>query len=91
MAHAVAGSHNNPDTDELIAGRIARLSQGQLDCLRLVDQHYASSADHSALQLGDFGERRFDAKFVPGLRTVGFGDGSECPPQQASADLRIVA
>jgi len=33
-----------------------------------------------------------DAKqFVPGLRTVSFGEGSECPPRVAHADLRIVA
>ena len=30
-------------------------------------------------------------QFVPGLRTVGFGDMQECPPKQARADLRIVA
>jgi hypothetical protein len=30
-------------------------------------------------------------QFVPGLRTVGFGDMQECPPQQARADLRVVA
>jgi hypothetical protein len=30
-------------------------------------------------------------QFVPGLRTVGFGDMQECPPQAAKADLRIVA
>jgi hypothetical protein len=28
---------------------------------------------------------------IPGLRTVSFGDGDECPPKTASADLRIVA
>ena len=28
---------------------------------------------------------------VPGLRTVGFGDAQECPPQQAHVDLRVVA
>lgn len=28
---------------------------------------------------------------VPGLRTVAFGDGDECPPQQPSATLRVVA
>ena len=34
-----------------------------------------------------------DAKqFIPGLRTVGFGDVSECPPPpKGSVDLRIVA
>ena len=30
-------------------------------------------------------------QFVPGLRTVGFGDAQECPPQTALADLRVVA
>lgn len=30
-------------------------------------------------------------QLVPGLRTVGFGDAQECPPQQARADLRVVA
>lgn len=29
--------------------------------------------------------------FVPGLRTVSFGEGSECPPQEGHAGLRIVA
>lgn len=30
-------------------------------------------------------------QLVPGLRTVAFGDGDECPPQQPSATLRAVA
>ena len=31
-------------------------------------------------------------QFVPGLRTLSFGEGSECPPKTARvADLRIVA
>lgn len=30
-------------------------------------------------------------QFVPGLRTTGFGDASECPPASAAVDLRIVA
>ena len=31
-------------------------------------------------------------QFVPGLRTVSFGDGYDCPPDTASSpDLRIVA
>lgn len=29
-------------------------------------------------------------QFVPGLRTVGFGD-TECPPQTAAGGLRVVA
>jgi len=28
---------------------------------------------------------------VPGLRTVSWGDGEECPPQTAVVDLRVVA
>ena len=30
-------------------------------------------------------------QFVPGLRTVSFGDAQECPPSKAAVDLRIVA
>jgi hypothetical protein len=30
-------------------------------------------------------------EFVPGLRTVAWGDGDECPPASARTDLRIVA
>lgn len=29
--------------------------------------------------------------FVPGLRAVSFGEGYECPPKTAFADLRVVA
>ncbi len=33
-----------------------------------------------------------DAKqTIPGLRTVAWGDGDECPPKTAQVDLRIVA
>ena len=31
------------------------------------------------------------SRLVPGLRTVGFGDMQECPPEKGQADLRIVA
>lgn len=39
------------------------------------------------------GELASAKQFVPGLRTVSFGEGDECPPAQAAAtpDLRIVA
>ena len=30
-------------------------------------------------------------QFIPGLRTVGFGDADECPPQKAHVDLRVVS
>jgi hypothetical protein len=29
--------------------------------------------------------------FVPGLRTISFGEGSECPPEEGAARLRVVA
>ena len=37
------------------------------------------------------GELRDAKQFVPGLRTVSFGEGEECPPKVARTDLRIVA
>ena len=30
-------------------------------------------------------------KSIPGLREVAWGDGNECPPEEARLDLRIVA
>src|SRR5215213_5693768 len=37
-----AGGSGDPAGDDMAAQRVARLSQGQLDCLRLVDQHLSS-------------------------------------------------
>ncbi len=37
------------------------------------------------------GELRDAKQFVPGLRTVSFGEGEECPPKIARTDLRVVA
>ena len=49
----------------------------------LVQTRGAIVACHAAL---------VDAKGkVPGLRTVSWGDGQECPPATGTADLRIVA
>ena len=42
MANAAAGPQDSAQIEALVAGRIARLSAGQLDCLRLVDQHLSS-------------------------------------------------
>ena len=42
MADATAGSQSPGQFDALVASRVARLSPGQLDCLRLVDQHLSS-------------------------------------------------
>ena len=30
-------------------------------------------------------------EFVPGLRTVAWGDGDSCPPPSGQVDLRVVA
>jgi hypothetical protein len=49
----------------------------------LVETRGAIVACHEALA---------DAKSkVPGLRTVSWGDGEDCPPNSGRADLRIVA
>ena len=37
-----AAGHQGPANDDPMAQRVARLSAGQLDCLRLVDQHLSS-------------------------------------------------
>lgn len=37
------------------------------------------------------GELRDAKQFVPGLRTVSFGEGEECPPKVARTNLRVVA
>ena len=42
MSSAAAGSRDPAPSDFDILERIARLSPGQLDCLRLVDQHLSS-------------------------------------------------
>ncbi|MGI8610813.1 MAG: sigma factor-like helix-turn-helix DNA-binding protein, partial [Sphingomicrobium sp.] len=42
MGNAVAESNDPADMEAQVADRVARLSAGQLDCLRLVDQHLSS-------------------------------------------------
>ena len=42
MTDADAGSTGSPHGDFAMARRVAKLSAGQLDCLRLVDQHWSS-------------------------------------------------
>jgi DNA-binding CsgD family transcriptional regulator len=42
VGNAVAESYDPADMEAQVAGRVARLSAGQLDCLRLVDQHLNS-------------------------------------------------
>ena len=42
MANAAAGSQDPAQIEMGVADRVTRLSAGQLDCLRLVDQHLSS-------------------------------------------------
>ena len=51
MTNAVAGSHDPADIDMVVADRVARLSAGQLDCLRLVDQHLSSKEIAAELKI----------------------------------------
>ena len=51
MGSAVAESYDPAETDAQIADRVARLSAGQLDCLRLVHQHLSSKEIAAELQI----------------------------------------
>ncbi|MEO8176239.1 MAG: helix-turn-helix transcriptional regulator [Sphingomicrobium sp.] len=51
MAEATAGSQDPAQFEGPIASRIARLSAGQLDCLRLVDQHLSSKEIATELKI----------------------------------------
>jgi len=51
VANAVAGSQDPAQIEGMVAGRIARLSAGQLDCLLLVDQHLSSKEIATELKI----------------------------------------
>ena len=51
MANAAAGRQDSAQIDALVATRVARLSAGQLDCLKLVDQHLSSKEIATELQI----------------------------------------
>ena len=51
VGNAVAESHDPADIDAQVASRVARLSAGQLDCLRLVDQHLSSKEIAAELKI----------------------------------------
>jgi DNA-binding CsgD family transcriptional regulator len=48
---AAAGSQDPAEIEMLVASRVARLSAGQLDCLRLVDQHLSSKEIAAELKI----------------------------------------
>jgi DNA-binding CsgD family transcriptional regulator len=49
--NAATGGPNRGPTDSVTAERIARLSPGQLDCLRLVNEHLSSKEIAAALDI----------------------------------------
>lgn len=74
-ANAVAGTSYG-----VVHGALAELATANS---ALVETRASIVACHSALA---------DAKGkVPGLRTVAWGDGQECPPPSGFGDLRVVA
>jgi DNA-binding CsgD family transcriptional regulator len=62
------GSHNPRDLDEELAGRVAKLSQGQLDCLLLVDQHLSSKEIAAELKISP---HTVDQRIRFALQTLG--------------------
>ncbi len=63
-----AGSHNPRDLDEELAGRVAKLSQGQVDCLLLVDQHLSSKEIAAELNISP---HTVDQRIRFALQTLG--------------------
>ena len=65
---AAAGSHDPDDINVTVAGRIARLSRGQLDCLLLVDQHLNSKEIAAELKISP---HTVDQRIRGALQTLG--------------------
>ena len=63
-----AGSHNPRDADEELAERVSKLSQGQLDCLLLVDQHLSSKEIAAELNISP---HTVDQRIRFALQTLG--------------------
>jgi DNA-binding CsgD family transcriptional regulator len=65
---AAAGSQGPDDIDVTMAGRVARLSRGQLDCLLLVDQHLSSKEIAAELNISP---HTVDQRIRGALQTLG--------------------
>ena len=63
-----AGSQNPRDLEEDLAARVAKLSQGQLDCLLLVDQHLSSKEIAAELSISP---HTVDQRIRYALQTLG--------------------
>ena len=68
MNAAAAGSQGPDDIDVTMAGRVARLSRGQLDCLLLVDQHLSSKEIAAELNISP---HTVDQRIRGALQTLG--------------------
>ena len=68
MTDAAAGSDDRAEKDLAIADRVARLTPGQLDCLRLVDQHLSSKEIASELKISP---HTVDQRIRGALHTLG--------------------
>ena len=65
---AAAGSHDPDDINVTMAGRVERLSRGQLDCLLLVDQHLNSKEIAAELNISP---HTVDQRIRGALQTLG--------------------
>ena len=65
---AAAGSQGPDDINVTMAGRVARLSRGQLDCLLLVDQHLSSKEIAAELHISP---HTVDQRIRGALQTLG--------------------
>ncbi|WP_395622638.1 response regulator transcription factor [Sphingomonas daechungensis] len=63
-----AGSHDPDDGNGAIAARLAKLTQGQLDCLLLVDQHLSSKEIAAELNISP---HTVDQRIRIALQTLG--------------------
>ena len=63
-----ADGHEGPANDDPMAGRVARLTAGQLDCLRLVDQHLSSKEIAAELHISP---HTVDQRIRQALATLG--------------------
>ena len=68
MANGVAGSHGPAQDDSVAATRVARLTPGQLDCLRLVNEHLSSKEIAAELHISP---HTVDQRIRGALHTLG--------------------
>ena len=68
MSNGMAGRPSPEQHDSVVAGRVARLSPGQLDCLRLVNQHLSSKEIAAELNISP---HTVDQRIRGALHTLG--------------------